>query len=167
MLKDPMWRFIFGVFGVSLGTMMGLVLLYLRSASAGWTLLSAVALIIVWFIYSEKRADERYREWARPRSAGMGVSSMTDTSKAQALLAIVQEVYDGGKGIIDRRWTVLDKMAALAAQNDIAGMVRYFENCKRSERGQRVRRKLERAGKKSLESEEARFMAIVREERQQ
>lgn len=88
---------------------------------------------------------------------------MTDAEKAKALLAIVQEVYDGGKQIIGSGWTVLDKMAALARTNDVAGMVRYFENCKRSVKGKRVRGKLERAGKKSLESEEARFMAIVRD----
>ncbi len=88
---------------------------------------------------------------------------MTNAEKAKVLLSIVQEVFDGGKGIIGPGWTVLDKMAVLAKADNVEGMARYFENCKRSEKGKRVRRRLEAAGKKSLESEEARFIAIVRD----
>ena len=87
---------------------------------------------------------------------------MNNTEKANALLSVVSDVYHGGKDIIGPRWSVLAKMTVLAENEDVGGMVRYFENCKRNERGQRVRRRLEKAGKKSLESEEGRFMAIVR-----
>jgi hypothetical protein len=62
---------------------------------------------------------------------------VTDAEKAEALLAIVQEVYDGGKQIIGSGWTVLAKMAVLAQANNVTGMVKYFENCKRSDKGTR------------------------------
>jgi hypothetical protein len=88
---------------------------------------------------------------------------MDNAAKAKALLSIVDEVYQGGKDLIGPRWTVLAKMAVLAQNDDVDGMLRYFENCKKSAVGQRVRRRLERAGRKSLESEEVRFMAIVRQ----
>jgi hypothetical protein len=88
---------------------------------------------------------------------------MDNTAKAKALLSIVDEIYQGGKDLIGRDWTVLAKMTALAENGDVDGMVRYFKNCKKSTVGQRVRRTLERAGRKSLESEEVRFMAIVRQ----
>jgi hypothetical protein len=87
---------------------------------------------------------------------------MNNVEPANALLSVVKEIYDGGKDIIGPRWTVLAKMTVLAQNADIPGMVRYFENSKRSEKGQGVRRRLERAGRKTLESEEARFMDIAR-----
>lgn len=86
---------------------------------------------------------------------------MTNTEKAKAMLAIVREIYEGGKEVIGPQWTVYDKMAALASRGDVDGMVQYFDNCRGSERGRQVHWRLERAGKKSLESEERRFMAIA------
>ena len=138
----------------------GLLLIWLQrdwSIIAGWVIVGVDACMVAWFFWWARSAGGKYR--ATTRHAALA----DDHRKAEALLAIVQEVYDGGRDIIGPGWTVLDKMAILAAANDVDGMVKYFENCKRSYRGQRVRHRLERAGRKSLESEEARFMTLVRE----
>jgi hypothetical protein len=50
----------------------------------------------------------------------------------------------------------------LADQADLVSIVIYFEACKASEKGRRVREKLEAEGKKSLETEERRFVVIAR-----
>ena len=88
---------------------------------------------------------------------------MTNHEKAPKLLGIVKEIYEEGKSIIGPGWTVLTKMGDSASRDAVAGMVMYFNRCKESDRGRRTYERLNRAGKKSLESEEHRFMAIARE----
>jgi hypothetical protein len=81
---------------------------------------------------------------------------------AAALLAIVREVYEDGHAVMGPRWTLLPKMTVLADKGDVGGMVRYFCRCIRSRKGQRAHDRLGQAGRKSLESEQTRFMAIAR-----
>lgn len=77
------------------------------------------------------------------------------------LLAVVRDVYDGGRLIIGERWGLLRKMKEMADRSDATGMIRYFEECLQSDRGKRVAGKLKAAEKKSLESEEPHVWAIV------
>lgn len=80
--------------------------------------------------------------------------------KAQALLSIVEDVYSNGRDIIGPRWTLMDKMTAYAARNDIEGMRTYYERCLNSDRGMEVRDRLQAAGRKTLELEYGLFMNV-------
>jgi len=90
------------------------------------------------------------------RSMGTGSRSVT----AHGLLAIVEEIYEGGKGLIPN-WTLLQKMKALAERGDVAGMRNYYEACLRNRRGSWIRETLERHGRKTLESERERFFQVA------
>ena len=87
---------------------------------------------------------------------------MTDTQKAQDMLAIVRGVLDGAVSIMGSSWIVYDDMAVLAEAGKVDGMVEYFQEYKRSATGVRLRQRLETFSKKTLESQERRFMAIAR-----
>lgn len=80
---------------------------------------------------------------------------------AKKLLQVIEEIHAEGSHIIGERWALYPKMKGLADQGDLVGMVAYFEACKASPKGRRVREKLEARGKKSLESEERRFLEIA------
>jgi hypothetical protein len=88
---------------------------------------------------------------------------VTEKAIAARLLVVVQGVYEGGRAIIGERWSLLRKMKEMADRDDVIGMVRYFEECLRSDRGRRVAEKLHAAKKKTLETEAARIWAIVSE----
>ena len=87
---------------------------------------------------------------------------MSRRDTAIALPDIIQEIHEDGTAVIGPRWTLLQKMTALAARGNVSGMVTYYERCLTSGRGQRTGGHLSAAGKKSLESENGRFMAIAR-----
>jgi hypothetical protein len=87
---------------------------------------------------------------------------VTDTKKAQDMLAIVRGVRDGAGSIMGSSWTVYDDMAALAEAGKVDGMIEYYKAYKRSATGIRLRQRLETFGKKTLESQERQFMALAR-----
>jgi hypothetical protein len=82
--------------------------------------------------------------------------------EAAALLAIVREVWEDGRAVMGPNWTLLPKMTVLAEKSDVAGMVRYYRRCVGSRKGQRAHARLSQAGKRTLESEQARFMNVAR-----
>lgn len=88
---------------------------------------------------------------------------MNDADVARRLLSIVGEIFEGGKDIIGARWTVFKKMKDLAERDDFIEMVRYFEQCLQSPRGKQVARRLTDHNRKTLESEQQRFMNVVAE----
>jgi hypothetical protein len=82
--------------------------------------------------------------------------------RAAALLAIVREVYEDGRAVMGPNWTLLPRMTALAQTSDVVGMVRYYRRCIGSRKGQRAHARLSQAGKRTLESEQTRFMSVAR-----
>jgi uncharacterized protein (DUF433 family) len=87
---------------------------------------------------------------------------VTDSEKAQDMLAIVRGVHEGAPVIIGTSWAVYDELAVLAAAAEVDAMVTYFQAYKRSARAARLRERLEGFGRTTLESQERRFMAIAR-----
>jgi hypothetical protein len=81
-------------------------------------------------------------------------------TKGERMLAVVLEVYDGGRDLIPG-WKLKAHAEAALATGGVEGLRRYVDACLNG-RGTRVRRTLERAGRKTLESEAPRFMAIYR-----
>jgi hypothetical protein len=86
---------------------------------------------------------------------------MSTREAARKLLHVIEEIHAEGREIVGDRWTLYPTMKRLADQGDLVGMVIYFEACKASEKGRHVREKLEAKGKKSLETEERRFLEIA------
>jgi len=76
-----------------------------------------------------------------------------------ALMAVILDVYEGGKDVIPG-WK-LKVNAEKAAEKGVEGVRRYYDNCLAGA-GTRVKDTLERHGRKTLESEHGRFMAIYK-----
>lgn len=87
---------------------------------------------------------------------------LTDAEKAQAMLAIVRDIYQGGRTIIGPTWTIYEELAALAPRGDVDGMVKCFLAYRRSAHGMSIQKRLETFGRKTLATESRRFMAIAR-----
>lgn len=86
---------------------------------------------------------------------------MSSREAARQLLQVIEEIHTEGRDIIGDRWTLYATMKRLADQSDLVGMVAYFEACKASTKGRRVRERLEASGRMSLETEERRFLEIA------
>lgn len=102
-------------------------------------------------------------EEARKCRTGRGVTirAMSFREAARKLLQVIEDIHAEGREIIGERWTLYARMKGLADEGDLVGMVAYFEACKASAKGRRVREKLEASGKQSLETEERRFLEIA------
>jgi len=87
---------------------------------------------------------------------------MTNAEKAQGMLALVRDVHEGAKSIVGGSWTVYDELAVLAEAGEVDAMVSYFQAYKRSARAVHLRGRMEVFGRKTLESQERRFLAIAR-----
>lgn len=83
-----------------------------------------------------------------------------DHRKAQRLVQVIADIHEGGLDVIGARWTLYNKMKALADRGDVEGMLEYYEACLGDPRGRWVSEKLARHGRKRLESEHQRFLAI-------
>ncbi|MBI3634598.1 MAG: hypothetical protein HY216_00085 [Candidatus Rokubacteria bacterium] len=83
-----------------------------------------------------------------------------DAAKGAAMLAVVLDVWEGGKDLI-QGWRLRQNAEDALARGGVEGLRRYYESCLRGG-GTRVRLTLERNGRKTLESEYARFMSIYR-----
>ncbi len=77
-----------------------------------------------------------------------------------AMLKVVQDVVDGGKDLI-HGWRLLDHAKDALKRGGPDGLKRYYERCLdlNDPKGKRVKATLERNGRKTLESEHARFLA--------
>jgi len=74
------------------------------------------------------------------------------------MLAIVLDVYEGGKDLIPD-WKLKEHAESALATGGIEGLRRYYEACLAGS-GHRVKTTLERDRRKTLESERERFMSI-------
>ena len=78
--------------------------------------------------------------------------------RGSAMLAVVLEVYEGGKDLIPG-WTLKDHAESALATGGVEGLRRFYEaSLARSDK--RVKTTLERDRRKTLESERERFMTL-------
>ncbi len=77
--------------------------------------------------------------------------------RGAAMLAIVLDVYEGGKDLIPG-WKLKEHAESALAKGGIEGLRRYYEACLTGS-GHRVKTPLER-DRQTLESERERFMSI-------
>ena len=78
--------------------------------------------------------------------------------RAAAMLAVVMEIYEGGKDLIPG-WDLKDQAQSALATGGIEGLRRYYEACLARSSPQ-MKTTLERERRKTLESERHRFMAL-------
>ena len=78
--------------------------------------------------------------------------------RATAMLAVVMEIYEGGKDLIPG-WDLKDQAQSALATGGIEGLRRYYEACLARSSPQ-IKTTLERERRKTLESERYRFMAL-------
>jgi hypothetical protein len=78
--------------------------------------------------------------------------------RGAAMLAIVLDVYEGGKDLIPD-WKLKEHAESALAKGGIEGLRRYYEACLTGS-GHPVKTTLERDRRKTLESERERFMSI-------
>ena len=87
---------------------------------------------------------------------------MEAMDREQAMLDVVREVYEGGKDLI-RNWKLLEHATDALKRGGPEGLKRYYERCLDANTKARwARETLERNGRKTLESEHARFLTIYR-----
>ena len=81
-----------------------------------------------------------------------------EMDRGTAMLAVVLDVYEGGKDLIPG-WTLKERAESALATGGVEGLRRYYEPClSRSDHG--VKTTLEGDRRKTLESERERFMAV-------
>ena len=78
--------------------------------------------------------------------------------RGTAMLAVVLDVYEGGKDLIPG-WTLRERAESALAAGGVEGLRRYYEACL-SGSDHQVKTTLEGARRKTLESERARFLAM-------
>jgi hypothetical protein len=76
----------------------------------------------------------------------------------EALLKVIEDVYEGGKDLIPN-WQLLNHAKKSLENGGSEGLKKYYENCLNSG-GKKVKETLERNGRKTLESEYQCFMEI-------
>jgi len=84
-------------------------------------------------------------------------------NRAEAMLKVVQDVYDGGKDLIPG-WQLLEHAKDRLKCGGPDGLKRYYELCLdlNDHRGRCVKATLERNGSTTLESEYSRFIEAYR-----
>ncbi len=78
--------------------------------------------------------------------------------RGAAMLAIVLDVYEGGKDLIPG-WKLKEHAESALATGGVEGLRRYYERCLTGS-DRRVTTTLEGDRRKTLESERARFMSV-------
>jgi hypothetical protein len=78
--------------------------------------------------------------------------------RGAAMLAVVLEIYEGGKDLIPG-WELKEQAENALATGGIDGLRRYYDACLTASSRQ-VRATLEQDRRKTLESERHRFMSI-------
>jgi len=83
--------------------------------------------------------------------------------RGEAMLKVIQEVYDGGRDVIPG-WKLLAHAKDALKSGGPDGLKKYYDRCLdlNDPRGRRVKATLERNGRKTLESEHPRFLAAYR-----
>jgi len=81
-----------------------------------------------------------------------------ETDRGAAMLAVVLDVYEGGKDLIPD-WKLKEHAENAFATGGVEGLRRYYEACLTGS-GHRVKTILERDKRKTLESERARFTSM-------
>jgi hypothetical protein len=86
------------------------------------------------------------------------------TQQDAAMMAVIVDIVDGGQGLI-RDWSLLASAEQALRDGGPAGLARYYQACieQPGSRAAWIKATLEAHGKKTLESEYRRFMAIYRE----
>jgi len=81
-----------------------------------------------------------------------------EVDRGAAMLAVVLDVYEGGKDLIPG-WKLKEQAEKALATGGVDGLRRYYEACLTGS-GHGVKTTLEGGKRKTLESERDRFMAI-------
>ena len=83
--------------------------------------------------------------------------------RGEAMLKVVEEVYEGGKDLI-RNWSLLEHARARLESGGVEGLRTYYKQCLdlSNPRGRWVKDTLEQHRRKTLESEYVRFLRIYR-----
>ena len=81
-----------------------------------------------------------------------------DMDRATAMLAVVLDVYEGGKDLIPA-WDLKEQAERALATGGAEGLRRFYEGCL-ADSSHQVRTILERDRRKTLESEREHFMSI-------
>jgi hypothetical protein len=79
-------------------------------------------------------------------------------NRGTAMLAVVLDVYEGGKDLIPD-WKLKEHAESALATGGPEGLRRYYETCL-TDSAHRVKTTLERERRRTLESERERFMSI-------
>ena len=79
-------------------------------------------------------------------------------NRATAMLALIMEVYEGGKDLIPG-WDLKEQAQTALATGGIEGLRRYYDACLARSSPQ-IKTTLERERRKTLESERDRFMSL-------
>ena len=83
---------------------------------------------------------------------------MVGVDRGAAMLAVVLDVYEGGKDLIPD-WNLKEQAATALATGGAEGLRRYYESCLTGS-GQEVKATLERDRRRTLESEREHFMSM-------
>ena len=78
--------------------------------------------------------------------------------RATAMLAVVLEIYEGGKDLVPG-WELKEQAENALATGGVEGLRRYYDACL-ARSGPQLRTTLERDRRKTLESERDHFMSI-------
>lgn len=78
--------------------------------------------------------------------------------RATAMLAVVMEIYEGGKDLIPG-WELKEQAESALASGGAEGLRRYYDACL-ARSSPRIKTTLDRERRKTLESERDRFMSI-------
>ena len=78
--------------------------------------------------------------------------------RGTAMLAVVMEIYEGGKDLIPD-WELKEQAESALATGGIDGLRRYYDACL-ARWSHQIRTTLERDRRKTLQSERERFMSI-------
>ena len=78
--------------------------------------------------------------------------------RGTAMLAVVLEIYEGGKDLIPG-WELKDQAESALATGGIEALRRYYDACL-ARRNHEIKATLERDRRKTLESERDRFMSL-------
>jgi hypothetical protein len=78
--------------------------------------------------------------------------------RGSAMLAVVLEVYEGGKDLLPG-WTLKEQAESALATGGVEGLRRFYE-ASLAGPSDRVKTTLERDRRKTLESERERFMSL-------
>jgi hypothetical protein len=88
------------------------------------------------------------------------VNVIDDHATGDRMLSVVLDVWEGGRNLIPG-WRLKQHAEDALVRGGVEGLRRYYEACLRGG-GTRAKLTLERHGRKTLESEYTRFMAIYR-----